>query len=154
MTPSVAKCETLFALLLELAPHRLLSSQVLQPYLRHSWLPHKPAYPYRPILRTFEEEATATRHSCDYKDENASYLTLPQHFRSFRQLTMAERETRSDGQCVMRGSCGKKGWIGAPLPCPYDGPPIEVSRTTCICSFCSSQFYASASQRIRTRAIY
>lgn len=25
----------------------------------------------------------------------------------------------------MRGSCGKKGFLGKPLPCPYDGPPVE-----------------------------
>ncbi len=35
---------------------------------------------------------------------------------------------RFDGEskCVMRGSCGKKGFFGKPLPCPYDGPPQEV----------------------------
>lgn len=26
----------------------------------------------------------------------------------------------------MRGSCGKKGFFGKPLPCPYDGPPDDV----------------------------
>jgi hypothetical protein len=26
----------------------------------------------------------------------------------------------------MRGSCGKKGLFGRDLPCPYDGPPVEV----------------------------
>lgn len=31
-----------------------------------------------------------------------------------------------DGKCAMRGSCGKKGFFGKPLPCPYDGPPVEV----------------------------
>jgi len=31
-----------------------------------------------------------------------------------------------NGQCVMRGSCGQKGWLGKPLPCPYDGPAVEV----------------------------
>jgi hypothetical protein len=31
-----------------------------------------------------------------------------------------------EGKCVMRGSCGKKGFFGKPLPCPYDGPPQEV----------------------------
>lgn len=30
------------------------------------------------------------------------------------------------GQCAMRGSCGKKGWMGKELPCPYNGPPSEV----------------------------
>ncbi|KAK2466511.1 hypothetical protein APHAL10511_002153 [Amanita phalloides] len=28
-------------------------------------------------------------------------------------------------RCTMRGSCGKKGFFGKPLPCPYDGPPVE-----------------------------
>ncbi|PPQ77710.1 hypothetical protein CVT25_011145 [Psilocybe cyanescens] len=27
----------------------------------------------------------------------------------------------------MRGSCGKKGFFGKPLPCPYDGPPVELN---------------------------
>lgn len=30
------------------------------------------------------------------------------------------------GQCAMQGSCGRKGWLGQPLPCPYDGPPAKV----------------------------
>ena len=30
------------------------------------------------------------------------------------------------GVCAMRGSCGTKGWFGASLPCPYDGPPEDV----------------------------
>ncbi|TFK43177.1 multidrug efflux transporter AcrB transmembrane domain-containing protein [Crucibulum laeve] len=30
------------------------------------------------------------------------------------------------GRCAMRGSCGRKGFFGKPLPCPYDGPPIEL----------------------------
>lgn len=30
------------------------------------------------------------------------------------------------GQCAMRGSCGTKNWFGQSLPCPYDGPAIEV----------------------------
>lgn len=30
------------------------------------------------------------------------------------------------GQCAMRGSCGSRAWFGQPLPCPYDGPPVEV----------------------------
>ncbi|KAF7971767.1 hypothetical protein HWV62_19943 [Athelia sp. TMB] len=38
---------------------------------------------------------------------------------------MAAFGDEGKGQCVMRGSCGKKGWIGAPLPCPYDGPPLD-----------------------------
>jgi hypothetical protein len=32
-------------------------------------------------------------------------------------------------RCVMRGSCGKKGLFGKPLPCPYNGPPHQVSVT-------------------------
>ena len=30
-------------------------------------------------------------------------------------------------KCTMRGSCGKRGLFGRDLPCPYDGPPVEVS---------------------------
>ncbi|KAF8974608.1 patched family-domain-containing protein [Flammula alnicola] len=35
-----------------------------------------------------------------------------------------------DGKCAMRGSCGKKGFFGKPLPCPYDGPPVESDDKT------------------------
>lgn len=31
-----------------------------------------------------------------------------------------------EGRCALRGSCGTKGWFGKPLPCPYDGPPVDV----------------------------
>ncbi|KAF8901726.1 multidrug efflux transporter AcrB transmembrane domain-containing protein [Gymnopilus junonius] len=31
-----------------------------------------------------------------------------------------------NGKCAMRGSCGKKGFFGKPLPCPYDGPPVDL----------------------------
>jgi hypothetical protein len=34
----------------------------------------------------------------------------------------------SHGHCAMRGVCGTKGWFGQQLPCPYDGPAVEVSR--------------------------
>lgn len=37
------------------------------------------------------------------------------------------------GHCSMRGSCGMKGWSGKPLPCPYDGPAVEVSATIFDC---------------------
>jgi Niemann-Pick C1 protein len=40
---------------------------------------------------------------------------------------MVLRDGRKEGQCVMRGSCGMKGWFGKPLPCPYDGPAVEVN---------------------------
>lgn len=33
--------------------------------------------------------------------------------------------SREPGQCAMRDSCGKKGFFGKNLPCPYDGPPLE-----------------------------
>ncbi|TFK55884.1 multidrug efflux transporter AcrB transmembrane domain-containing protein [Heliocybe sulcata] len=33
--------------------------------------------------------------------------------------------TAGPGTCVMRSSCGTKGWFGKPLPCPYDGPALE-----------------------------
>ncbi|KAG5654479.1 hypothetical protein H0H81_001978 [Sphagnurus paluster] len=29
------------------------------------------------------------------------------------------------GRCAMRDSCGKKGFFGKSLPCPYDGPPVD-----------------------------
>ncbi|KIM45836.1 hypothetical protein M413DRAFT_65031 [Hebeloma cylindrosporum] len=35
-----------------------------------------------------------------------------------------------DGRCAMRGSCGKKGFFGKPLPCPYDGTPVESDDKT------------------------
>lgn len=28
--------------------------------------------------------------------------------------------------CVMRDTCGRKGWFGTELPCPYDGAPLDV----------------------------
>ncbi|KAJ8518364.1 hypothetical protein ONZ45_g4551 [Pleurotus djamor] len=31
----------------------------------------------------------------------------------------------TNGRCSMRGSCGRRGLFGKPLPCPYDGPPVE-----------------------------
>ncbi|KAG6829322.1 hypothetical protein H0H92_004925 [Tricholoma furcatifolium] len=33
--------------------------------------------------------------------------------------------TLGPGRCAMRDTCGKKGFFGKPLPCPYDGPPVE-----------------------------
>lgn len=39
-----------------------------------------------------------------------------------------------DAKCAMRGSCGKKGLFGKPLPCPYDGPPVDV------CTYPSNPF--------------
>ena len=46
-------------------------------------------------------------------------------------------------KCVMRGSCGKKGFFGKPLPCPYDGPPHEVRvqglKGICDVEYCTSQ---------------
>ncbi|KAL1742428.1 patched family-domain-containing protein [Schizophyllum fasciatum] len=38
---------------------------------------------------------------------------------------MDSTETPSAGRCAMRSSCGRKGWFGKELPCPYDGPAIE-----------------------------
>lgn len=34
----------------------------------------------------------------------------------------------SYGRCAMRGTCGQNEYFGQ-LPCPYDGPAMEV----CIC---------------------
>jgi len=39
---------------------------------------------------------------------------------------MVPSNQQAGGQCVMRGSCGTKGWIPKPLPCPYDGLPVKV----------------------------
>lgn len=39
---------------------------------------------------------------------------------------MLEDTEVKPGGCAMRGSCGRKGWLGQQLPCPYDGPPEEV----------------------------
>ncbi|KAG2152925.1 patched family-domain-containing protein [Suillus clintonianus] len=47
------------------------------------------------------------------------------------------------GQCAMRGSCGKKGWFGQQLPCPYDGPPVEPEDSKSrdlLVSVCGAQF--------------
>ncbi|THH20160.1 hypothetical protein EW146_g1160 [Bondarzewia mesenterica] len=40
---------------------------------------------------------------------------------------MASKSTQAlnGGRCAMRGSCGSKGWFGKPLPCPFDGSPVE-----------------------------
>jgi len=32
-----------------------------------------------------------------------------------------------ENSCAMRDSCGHKGLFGGDLPCPYSGPPIDVS---------------------------
>ncbi|TFY72100.1 hypothetical protein EVG20_g909 [Dentipellis fragilis] len=53
-------------------------------------------------------------------------------------MAMARPPGTTGGRCVMRGSCGPKGWFGKPLPCPYDGPPItpdedERALLTSIC---------------------
>ncbi|KAG2158905.1 patched family-domain-containing protein [Suillus bovinus] len=47
------------------------------------------------------------------------------------------------GQCAMRGSCGKKGWFGQELPCPYDGPPVDPEDSKArdlLVSVCGAQF--------------
>ncbi|KAF9783025.1 patched family-domain-containing protein [Thelephora terrestris] len=47
------------------------------------------------------------------------------------------------GVCVMRGSCGTKGWFGAALPCPYDGPPEDLEDGTAremLVDLCGSQY--------------
>lgn len=41
-------------------------------------------------------------------------------------LNMALSWPDNVGRCAMRGSCGKAGFFGKPLPCPYDGVPVEV----------------------------
>lgn len=47
------------------------------------------------------------------------------------------------GQCAMRGSCGSKGWFGQQLPCPYDGPPLELEGSEgrdMLVSFCGPEY--------------
>ncbi|KAF5369963.1 hypothetical protein D9758_001274 [Tetrapyrgos nigripes] len=41
-----------------------------------------------------------------------------------------DRLTSDDQRCAMRDACGKKGFFGRELPCPYDGPPIEPDDST------------------------
>jgi len=38
-----------------------------------------------------------------------------------------------EGHCVMRQTCGSKGMFGKQLPCPDNGPAIEVC--VCVCVF-------------------
>ncbi|KAF6762740.1 patched family-domain-containing protein [Ephemerocybe angulata] len=48
----------------------------------------------------------------------------------------------SAGQCAMQGSCGKKGFFGKDLPCPYDGPPSEPDSATrdLLVDVCGAEF--------------
>ncbi|KAF9468969.1 patched family-domain-containing protein [Collybia nuda] len=47
------------------------------------------------------------------------------------------------GRCAMRGHCGKKGFFGKDLPCPYDGPPVvpesDKARSVLV-NVCGSDF--------------
>ena len=38
-----------------------------------------------------------------------------------------ERGVMEEGQCAMRGHCGRSMTTFRELPCPYNGPPVEVS---------------------------
>lgn len=38
-----------------------------------------------------------------------------------------------EGHCVMRQTCGSKGMFGKQLPCPDNGPAIEVCVCVCVC---------------------
>ncbi|KAF5388272.1 hypothetical protein D9615_000178 [Tricholomella constricta] len=40
-------------------------------------------------------------------------------------MTQSGNRASAAGRCAMRDSCGKKGFFGKSLPCPYDGPPEE-----------------------------
>jgi hypothetical protein len=40
----------------------------------------------------------------------------------FTDLRMYEPQ----GSCAFRDTCGKKSVFGGDLPCPYDGPPVDV----------------------------
>ncbi|KAF8665679.1 hypothetical protein AX16_000132 [Volvariella volvacea WC 439] len=47
------------------------------------------------------------------------------------------------GHCAMRGSCGKKGFFGKDLPCPYDGPaeePESARARALLTDICGPQF--------------
>jgi hypothetical protein len=37
-----------------------------------------------------------------------------------------QRMYEPQGSCAFRDTCGKKSTFGAELPCPYDGPPLDV----------------------------
>lgn len=56
-----------------------------------------------------------------------------------------------DGKCAMRGSCGKKGFFGKPLPCPYDGPPVKVQLLPLLTEQCP---YFSNSPMTMILAVY
>ncbi|KAH0587421.1 hypothetical protein H2248_006210 [Termitomyces sp. 'cryptogamus'] len=47
-----------------------------------------------------------------------------------------------DGRCVMRDTCGSKGFFGKSLPCPYDGSPVEPddSARALLVQTCGSEF--------------
>ncbi|RDB23148.1 Niemann-Pick type C-related protein 1 [Hypsizygus marmoreus] len=40
-------------------------------------------------------------------------------------MTQSGNGVLATGRCAMRSSCGKKGFFGKSLPCPYDGPAVE-----------------------------
>ncbi|KAG6886081.1 hypothetical protein C0993_004071 [Termitomyces sp. T159_Od127] len=46
------------------------------------------------------------------------------------------------GRCAMRDTCGSKGFFGKPLPCPYDGAPVEPDdrARTLLVQTCGSDF--------------
>jgi hypothetical protein len=57
-----------------------------------------------------------------------SYLSV------YNLLVKVNMDESEDGRCVMRGSCGKKGFFGKQLPCPDNGPPQQVSVVECLLS--------------------
>ncbi|KAG6911630.1 hypothetical protein DXG01_007880 [Tephrocybe rancida] len=52
------------------------------------------------------------------------------------------KASAATGRCVMRDSCGKRGFFGKDLPCPYDGPPVEPgdSARELLVQVCGSEF--------------
>ncbi|KAG6837520.1 hypothetical protein H0H93_007701 [Arthromyces matolae] len=48
--------------------------------------------------------------------------------------------TSTSGRCAMRDSCGKKGFFGKDLPCPYNGPPEEPEDRQLIVQTCGAEF--------------
>jgi hypothetical protein len=83
---------------------------------RHSVTPKRKLWP------VFRSGVTCRHYT--YVLGSSPYLTL---YNLLASVNMDDFEPR----CVMRGSCGKKGLFGKPLPCPYNGPPQQVSITEC-----------------------
>ena len=51
--------------------------------------------------------------------------------RPFGTKVTNQRMYEPQGSCAFRDTCGKKSTFGAELPCPYDGPPLDVRFRAC-----------------------